>query len=85
MYATANPFVDKYKLMQRQIEALLPAYVIETEERLLAAKILQEFADMEQARATVVGVDDPSEAVVGYLDHHFFGAPKPLWYRNLTE
>jgi len=86
MYDTPNPNVDKYQQMKEMIAVLLPGYIYQfpgTEEK--AASVIKEFEDMEQARATIVGVDDTVTATMEYLNHHFQGTKKPEWYANLTE
>ena len=86
MYQYENPNVDKYKQMEHMIIVLLPSYLARhpgKEE--LAAAIIKEFANMEAARATIVGVDDTAAAVADYLNHHFQGGPKPTWYDSLTK
>jgi hypothetical protein len=91
MYTYANPFVDKYKQMKEILTALLPFYVMETGKSLVAARVVEEFANMEVARAevigggTITGESDPPKAIVQYLEHHFKGGAKPVWYKNLTE
>lgn len=84
MYSSTNPNVDKYKQMEKIILILLPAYVQRYGMPELAAAIVKEFADMEQARQTIVGVEDTAKATVEYLDHHYTGSHKPFWYEKLT-
>lgn len=84
MYSTPNPNVDKYKQMEHMIIVLLPSYISDTSDTHKAAEVIREFGDMEQARATIVGVEDTAVAVTEYLDHHFYDEPKPQWYANLT-
>ena len=86
MYSYENPTVDKYKQMEHMLIVLLPAYLVRNpDEDELAARIIQEFANMEAARQTIVEVPDTAQAIIQYLDHHFKGTAKPDWYKSLTE
>jgi len=88
MYEGRNPNTDRFDQMRRQLQVLLPLYELKycAGQGNMAANIIREFDDMEQARKTVIdGSEDTVMSVTSYLNHHYLNHPKPLWYRNLTE
>lgn len=84
MYSETSPFIDKYKQMEKIMSLVLPHYISQTGNVVMAAEIVVEFANMEMVRQTIVGVVDVVAATLDYLNHHFFGTPKPFWYAQLT-
>lgn len=90
MYATRNEVVNKYQQFRHMVAVVLPSYEARHAGNTgrLALEIMRELDDMEAAGTTMVqGVEAAGsvESAVAYLDHHYTGAPKPEWYRNLTE